>query len=592
MSTRDSNRSAVDVRAASVLAERVMQQALLRMESLHTEYQQKKEEKWTREWAVAELARQRGIQFYRLSSLKNYEKILWKPGVVHMCTSQCQQYSNRGPLIYRFSMAKSMPARNNVYICMETGSVHICDSSRCNREYGINGTHKKLASACLISGKLKAPFLSAVRFGDNGIGSTEGMARAEHQEEDAQREDEARQEDDDSMREDESEGAEEGGKKTKNAGGDEEEDELENSEEEEGLDLEIASDFVAVTQKAKRVRLTKSAIVIAALEDARKDIANADSPKVPVIVNQKTPNFYTASKKERTKINELKVMTNNEKKRKQSEEPVFVFSKTRAITVHQTLEQKLERYLKKGSLHIAENFLDMLVASHTKNCLALFRSKTSSKEVTRELIDLLSQYELPMDIAVGIYYRRLRSITKMEFYYPPVTYNMKLYSKYILLHWEAAARTLYTDTPTKPKHGQLMHFQSFCIGVIYCMANGGMLLEERLEPRRPGLLKDRDQQVLAKIRLHIQEIPSFPELQSMLVNKEFLHELHKCVGGFPVLQLGVEENAQQFLRNYVNSRRTALREQFYASLEVEPLEFEKHLKLYVDASRPLKPADE
>jgi hypothetical protein len=590
MSTRDSNRSAVDVRAASVLAERIMQQALLRMENLHTEYQQKKEEKWTREWAVAEVARQRGIQFYRLSSLKNYEKILWKPGAVHLCGTQCQQYSNRGPLIYRFSMAKSMPARNNVYICMETGSVHLCDLSRCNREYGINGTHKKLASACIISGKLKAPFLSAVRFGDNGIGSTKGMADAEHREEDAQREDEVHQEDDDAMREDESEEGE--GKKSKEPGDEEEAEELENSEEEDNLDLEIASDFVTITQKAKRVRLAKSDIVVTALEEAKRDITNLDNPKAPTIVKEKPPNFSTASKKERTKMNELKAMSNNEKKRKQSEEPVFVFSKTRAITVHQTLEQKLERYLKKGSPHAAENFLDMLVAAHTKNCLTLYRSKVLSKEVTRELIDLLSQYELPMDIAVGIYHRRMRSTTKMEFYYPPVTFNMKLYSKYILLHWEAAARTLYADTPTKPKHGQLMHFQSFCIGVIYCMANGGMLLEEKLEPRRPGLLGEREQQVLIKIRLNIQEIPSFPELQNALVNKEFLHELHKCVGGFPVLQMGVEENAQQFLRNYVNSRRTAIREHFYASLEAEPLEFKKHLELYLAASRPLRPAEE
>jgi hypothetical protein len=340
------------------------------------------------------------------------------------------------------------------------------------------------------------------------------------------------------------------------------------------------------------VRLTRSALAVTAIEYARRDIAHFDAPKAAAVVNQRTPNFFTASKKERAKINELKVITNIEKKRKQSEEPVFVFSKTRAITVHQTVEQKLERYLKKGSLYMAENFLDLLVSSHTKNRLALHRINVVSKEVKRSMIKLLSKYEMPMDIAMGICHAKLREAMKMEFYYSPTTLNMKLYSKYILLHWEAAARTLYTDTPTKPKHGQLMNFQSFCIGMVYCMANGGMRVEERAEPRRPGLLTERDQQWLFKVKMNIQEIPSFPELNSVVVNKEFLHELHKCVGGFPVLQPGVEENAHQFLCNYINTRRTAIREQFYAAIEAEPLEFKKHFDLYVAAGRPLKPAEE
>jgi hypothetical protein len=584
MSTRDSNRSTVDARAASVLAERVINQTLLRMESLQTEYLQKKEEKWTREWAAAEVARQRGIQLYRLSSLKSYEKMLWKPNAVHACTAACQQYSNRQRLIYRFSKAKNMPARNNVYVCMETGSIHLCDASRCNREYGINGTHKKLASACLISGKLKTPFLSAVRFGDNGIGSTEGMAKAEHREEDEQREDEVAQ--DESMREDGSEAQEEKKSESEEAEGESKS----SDEEDEGEDVEIGSE-IFVVNKTKRVRLTRSALAVTAMEYARRDIANFDAPKAPAVVNQRAPNFFTASKKERAKINELKVITNNEKKRKQSEEPVFVFSKTRAITVHQTVEQKLERYLKKGSLYLAENFLEALASSHTKNRLALYRINAVSKEVKRSLIKLLSQYDMPMDIAMGICQAKLREAIKMEFYYTPVTLNMKLYCKYILLHWEAAARTLYADAPTKPKHGQLMNFQTFCVGMLYCMANGGMRVEERPQPRRPGLLLDLEQQVLGKVTMSIQEIPSFPELNAALVSKEFLHELHKCVGGFPVLQPGVEESAHQFLCNYINTRRTAIREQFYAAIEAEPLEFKKHFDLYVAACRPLKPTE-
>jgi len=576
MSTRDSNRAALVDRAAMVRLERVTEHALTLMEDYQAELLQKKEEKWTQEWAAAELARRRGIQLYRLESLKAYAKIVWRPNPEHTCTQECHQYFNRSVgTLYRFGRNKCIPAKNNVYVCLETGSVHVCDPFRCTREYGINGTHKKLASACIISGKVKGPMMSFVRFGDNGMCSTKRMANAENAE---------------TMREEEVEGKE--AEPAAAELSDVEESQSESSDgTDEGEKMETVGRYVEADDRSKRVRITKSSLIVTALHHAKLDIDRMDSRK-PVVVETRAPSFITVSKKERRQMTELKSMTLNEKKRKQSEEPVFAFTKTRAITVHQTPEQKRERYLKRGSLHGATDFLNMLVSANVKNALVLYRMREMSKEVTRTLADVMRQFELPYDIAMGRYYRLMRSAIGMEFHYYPVTLDMKVYSQYILAHWEAAAWTLYADDSVKPKHGQLLDFQLFCVGIIYCMANGGMVIEERLDINRMSMLPPAVALKLSQRRFRNTEIPSFPELSTALINREYLHELSKCVAGFPVFPSGVEENAQQFLRNYINARRTALRESFYASIAAEPNMLEKHLKLYLAASRSLKPTEE
>lgn len=573
MSTRDSNRAALGDRAAMVRMERVTEQALLLMEGYKAELQQKKEEKWTQEWAAAELARRRGIQLYRLESLKAYAKLVWPLNVEHTCGPECHQYFNRGEAkIYRFGRDKCIPAKNNVYVCLETGSIHVCDPFRCTREYSINGQHKKLASACVISGKVKGPMISFVRFGDNGMCSTKRMATAENVE---------------TMRGEEVDDKEPAAEELSDM------EESENSEtpEEEEEKLEINTDYIETTSRAKRTRLNKSSLIVTALQNASLAVDSLENPK-EAHFGTRAPSFQTVPKKDRAKMLELKILVNNDKKRKQSEEPVFAFSKTRAITVHQTPEQKRERYLKRGSLYTAVDFLSMLVSANVKNALVFYRMKEMSKEVTRTLADVMRQFELPYDIAMGRYYRLMRSAIGMEFHYRPVTLDMKVYSQYILAHWKAAAWTLYADDSTKPKHGQLLDFELFCVGIVYCMANGGMVIEERLELSRMSMLPVAVATKLSEHKIRITEIPSFPELSEALVNREFLHELSKCVVGFPVFQSGVEENAQQFLRNYVNARRTALRESFYAGIAAEPTMFEKHIKLYLAASRPLKPTEE
>jgi hypothetical protein len=58
------------------------------------------------------------------------------------------------------------------------------------------------------------------------------------------------------------------------------------------------------------------------------------------------------------------------------------------------------------------------------------------------------------------------------------------------------------------------------------------------------------------------------------------------------LEYGVEEQAQQLLRTYINTRRTALKERFYNSIEAEPDAFEAHLRLYCATLTGLKPVDE
>lgn len=552
--------------------DRVTEHALMLMEGYQADLQQKKEEKWTQEWAVAELARRRGVQLYRLESLKTYSKIVWRPNVEHTCTPECHQYFNRTPgKIYRFGQNKAIPAKNNVYVCLETGSIHVCDPFRCTREYSISGAHKKkLASACIISGKIKGPMMSFVRFGDNSICSSKSMATAENVE--AMRGEEAEAKDAEPVAE-------------------LSEDKSEDSKGTEGEEVELVAEYVETPSRAKRTRLSKSSLMVTALQNAVMTVDNIDNPK-EILVATRSATFRTVPKKERAKLTELKLLTNNERKRKQSEEPVFAFSKARAITVHQTPEQKRERYLKRGSLYSAVDFLDMLVSASVKNALVFHRMKEMSKEVTRTLADLLRQFELPYDIAMGHYYRLMRSAIGMQFHYYPSTLNMKMYAQYILVHWEAAAWTFYADDSSKPKHGQLLDFQLFCVGIIYCMANGGMIIEERLEVSRMSMLSPEVAAKLGEHRIRIPEIPSFPELKAALVNREYLHELSKCVAGFPVFQSGVEENAQQFLRNYVNARRTALRENFYSAITAEPTMFPKHFKLYLAASRPLKPTEE
>lgn len=591
MSTRDSNRAVIDERAAKVRADKVIEQALKQIANLRCEYLQKKEEKWTREWAAYELARSRGIQLCYPDALKNFERMVWDSNVEHTCDDTCQQYSTPGGLrLHRFYTNKSIEAKNNIFVCLKTGSIHVCEL-KCPREYSITGrSQKKLVSVCAISGRVKNPVLSTVRFGDNGICSTQGMADAEHQEENEQRDVEI-EPSEEPVEEEEEKEAEEISEV-------EEENSVEEEEEEIVADVELEVEYASVANKTKRVRLTKSSIMNFAFQEAERHIAAQEAEKetekteVSETPAKQSFQFGNVSKKEKFKMKELKVSINNDLKRKQAEEPVFEFSKTRAVTVHQTPEQKLERYLKKGTLHGAENFLDLLVSYRTKNLLALYRCEVVGKEVARTLAELLSMFELPVDIAAGIQYRLLRKAIKMEFYYPPTVLNMRLYSKYIHLHWQAAARTIYTEDSMKTKRPRLQKYHLFCIGMIYCMANGGLMLEERLEPRQPELLTPTQRQFVSVFRLNVQEIPSFRELESVLINKEFLHELHKCVPNFPVLKLGVEQNAQQALRSYIDARRAIILDQFYTAIEAEPNKFGHHFDLYLAAAKPLKPTEE
>lgn len=547
-------------RANAVQASRVHQRTLTLLETYESDYYQKKEEKWTREWALAEMARQRGFQFRRRSALKIYEAIAW-PKRDHCCDETCRQYSNRSTeKIYRFDSTKSMKARNNVWVCMETGSVHVCDISRCGKEYTISGRNPRLGSACLISGKLKAPLLSMVRFGDNGIHSTKRMAKAEQEEDMAMREDASQE----------------------SAHNTEEESSGSNSDQEEELNDQMDVHL----PHPKRMRLKHSALAVIALQRAEKEIAAMQL--LPNEQFQRITAYSTSSKGMRSRMNELRILTTNEKKRKQAEEPTFSFTKARVVTVHQTLEQKQLRHLKRGALHLAVNFVDLLMAADTKNRLAFYRMERMNSEVTRTLADLLRQYQISKDIAVGVYYRLMRNATEMEFCYMPSTLDSKFYCKYIMAHWNAAAETI-SLTPAKQKHSQVMNFQLFCIGMIYCMAEGGITLEEKIELDRlpagvPG-------EKLKNFRLRVQAIPSFPELRPVLVNKEFLFELCKCVPGFPTFLVGVEENAFQLVQSYAMKRRKYIKAQFYSELAAEPTKLAQHLKLYAARSLPLPPAE-
>jgi hypothetical protein len=446
-----------------------------------------------------------------------------------------------------------MKARNNVWVCMETGNVHVCDDSHC-REYNISGLHPRLGTACMISRKLKAPLLSLVRFGDNGIHSTKRMAEAE-------------QEEDMAMREDGSQYSEP--------------EESSKSEVDEEL-----NDQNTIMHVSKRVRLERSALPVIALQRAQEEIAALNTMR-PDTDSRRISAFSTSSKDLRSKVTHVRVLTNNEKKRKQAEEPTFVFTKTRAVAVHQTLEQKRLRHLKRGALHLAVNFVDLLLSANTKNSLALYRMKRMNSEVTRTLSDLLRQYQITKDIALGVFYRLMRNAIEMEFCYVPVALDSELYCKYIMAHWTAAAETICLK-PAKQKHSQVMNFQLFCIGMIYTMAEGGIAYEERLElDRFPLEIADEK---LGKFRMRVQAIPGFPELQKALVNKDFLFELCKCVPGFPVLLVGVEENAAQLVQNYILARRMLLKEQLYADVAKEPTKLAYHLRLYATRSNTLPPA--
>jgi hypothetical protein len=285
-----------------------------------------------------------------------------------------------------------------------------------------------------------------------------------------------------------------------------------------------------------------------------------------------------------------------EKTMKLAEEPVFTVPKARTVTSHQTPEQKTERYLKKGTMQNAMDFLETLSAPNSKSLFIHFKLQQLSPILVRELMDMMRKFQIPDDILLGIYYRMAQRHIGMSFNFSRAQHPMKKYARYIISHWGAAARTSYANVKhggaaNKQKHHRVLEFNLFCIGMIYYMADGGLMLEEKMEPRFPEALKHLESSELMKVTFKIQEIPSFPELNDVLLNRNFLHELSRCLSNFPVYQIGVEKTGQQLVQNCIRSRREAIRNKFYNAIALDPQNYLSHFKVYAIANVPLKPVE-
>lgn len=266
-----------------------------------------------------------------------------------------------------------------------------------------------------------------------------------------------------------------------------------------------------------------------------------------------------------------------------------------------TSEEKTAQFLARGDVDIATTIVKRLLDAGVKNGIAKYRlnNAVDVADLSLAKLELENDYQLTQMAYRSLWVSRISKIVGCTLFNEYVDIDIDKYVKIIMQHWEEASKTpLVTkvlDKHKKKKHKPL-DFVSYCIGILYTMANGGACVHVQMTESLPPkllTLNEKLTQVITK-GLYIPELPDESKvLGPVILKPEFIRHLSSVYKEDKQFTNEIYQEALQSVRQCYESRHRQEQEHFLQDVrEAErnnELNFPNAKKIYMAYLARLKP---
>jgi hypothetical protein len=194
-------------------------------------------------------------------------------------------------------------------------------------------------------------------------------------------------------------------------------------------------------------------------------------------------------------------------------------------------EEKMTQFLARGTPEIATMMLRYLLGAETKNRISTYRLRAAIEVANLSVVEMNRENTVPFITQVGCWCEKISELVGGFLENEPITLDLSRYAHVILSHWrEASTSPLVTQVFNlhKKKKRKPLDFILHCIGVIYNMAEGGVIVRVKLTGNIPEALLTNGER-LRKAALEGRLVREFPDeratLAGPILKPQFIQDL-------------------------------------------------------------------
>jgi len=236
-------------------------------------------------------------------------------------------------------------------------------------------------------------------------------------------------------------------------------------------------------------------------------------------------------------------------------------------------EEKTAQFLARGSEEIAIDVVWYLFGAEAKNRIAASRLQRGIEVANLAVSEMMQEYEIPYAVQVSVWCEKLSDAVGCTLYNTPASIDSARYCRIIMDHWtQVSTLPLVTEMLDvhKKKKRKPLDFVLYCLGVLQCMAEGGITVRVQLNGNIPPVLLNSGTR-MRQIVLNGPKVGEFPDESAALGPWLLRSDLIECLteaypDGYQFTASSLQE-ARQIVRQCYEARHRLQQQRLYNAIE-------------------------